>query len=35
VSPGFDYADYEAASCQELARGWASQRELIRLLTRF
>jgi uncharacterized protein len=35
VSPGFDYADYEAASCQELARGWPSQRELIRLLTRF
>jgi predicted cupin superfamily sugar epimerase len=34
VSPGFDYADYEAGTYQLLCDGWPEQRELVRRLTR-
>lgn len=35
VSPGFDYADYEAAGREELIRGWPKERALIEVLTRY
>jgi hypothetical protein len=34
VSPGFDYADYEAGSRAELVRGWPEWGEMIEGLTR-
>lgn len=34
VSPGFDYADYEAGRAEVLARDFPNHSELIRLLTR-
>jgi predicted cupin superfamily sugar epimerase len=34
VSPGFDYADYDAGAYEELSARWPQHRELIRLLTR-
>lgn len=34
VVPGFDYADYRSASCNELAAKWPEQEARIRLLTR-
>ena len=34
VVPGFDYADYRNASCEELTSGWPSQKDRIRALTR-
>ena len=34
VSPGFDYADYEAGHAEMLAEQYPHQEELIRLLTR-
>ena len=34
VVPGFDYADYRNAGCEELASRWPDQRERIRALTR-
>jgi predicted cupin superfamily sugar epimerase len=35
VSPGFDYADYEAGAYQPLSDGWPEQREVIGRLTRY
>lgn len=34
VTPGFDYADYQSAGCDELARQWPEQADRIRTLTR-
>jgi predicted cupin superfamily sugar epimerase len=34
VTPGFDFADYRSASCEELAAQWPDQAERIRALTR-
>ena len=34
VVPGFDYADYRNAGCEELAAKWPDQKERIRALTR-
>jgi uncharacterized protein len=34
VSPGFEFVDYEAGSCEELSVGWAAEAELIAALTR-
>lgn len=34
VVPGFNYADYHNASCNELAKKWPEQAERIRALTR-
>ncbi len=34
VSPGFEYADYEPATREELFSGWPSERERIMALTR-
>jgi len=33
VSPGFDFADYEAGSREELCAGWPEFRDLISALT--
>ena len=35
VSPGFDYADYEAVGRDQLIAGWPNCREAIEALTRF
>jgi len=34
VTPGFDFADYRNASCQELAVKWPAETERIKALTR-
>ena len=34
VSPGFDYADYDAGRRESLIAGWPEWREMIELLTR-
>ncbi len=34
VSPGFDYADYESGTREEMLSGWPAARDLIRALTR-
>jgi uncharacterized protein len=34
VSPGFEFADYEAGSFEELSAGWAAEVEMIAALTR-
>jgi predicted cupin superfamily sugar epimerase len=34
VSPGFEFADYRSAGCEELCARWPSEREMIMKLTR-
>ena len=34
VSPGFEYADYETATCSELLSGWPAATTMIKALTR-
>jgi predicted cupin superfamily sugar epimerase len=34
VSPGFEFADYETAGCEELCAKWPKEREMIEKLTR-
>jgi len=34
VSPGFEFADYKSAGCEELCARWPSEREMIARLTR-
>jgi len=34
VSPGFEFADYKSAGCEELCAKWPGEREMIEKLTR-